>query len=216
MKYSIALLLGVLLLMGTACQPNTPEGEHPEGNSDSPATPATERSNPAKPSSAKDLTQLSDQIDLENVDYGLLNSLIFEEINKVRTMRNVEPLLEDRTLFMAASAHNEYLIEIDDLTHEQADPAKRTVKDRVQSFGGDFGTLGENVLFEGMRIQTTNGKTEVIASPYINTAESMVKNWIESPGHYKNLINPTFKFVGTATGYSTERKAIFATQVFGG
>jgi uncharacterized protein YkwD len=210
MKCPVVCYLVLLLLLTAACRPQVTENIAP--------VPPSEASLPAKSTVGPPArnTLADGRMDLAAIDFDLLDRLVAEEINKVRQARRVESLVMEAVLTQAAREQTNYQIRINRLSHGQADVQKRTVRDRVKLFGGDFRSLGENVLFQGMRIRTQNGVSEVLTNSYRSTAKEMVTSWVESPDHYRNLISPDFQFVGTATGYSPQRKALFATQVFGG
>lgn len=157
------------------------------------------------------------KIIIETFDFALLENLVHYGINEIRKGKGVEALTIESTLTKAAIDHNNYQIQTDTLTHYQENPLKKTVRERVDSFGGNFRVVGENVQFKGFPVRTwsTGNEKEIITPTYVVAAEDLIKNWVNSPGHYKNLINPKYKFVGTAVGWNPETSAVFSTQVFG-
>lgn len=158
----------------------------------------------------------NEKIDLANFDANLLAQLVHYGINRVRNNQGVNILENNSVLAAAATDQNAYQLKNDVLSHTQNNTAKRTVKERVNSFGGGFRTMGENVQYQGMQITRWGNQQEIVTDTYVNTAKKLVENWVKSPGHYKNLISPNFKFSGMAIGWNPENHAIFATQVFGG
>lgn len=172
----------------------------------------TPSSSPYTPK-AKDVHQ---KIDIRNIDIDLLNDLVHLGINEVRRSNGISDLSPDPILDNAARDQTDYMIRFDQLSHYQNDPAKKTVRDRILSFGGHyFRAMGENVQYHGFPVRTYSGRKEVMASSYINAAENLIKNWVKSPGHYRNLISADFKYVGTSVGWNVENASLFATQVFG-
>lgn len=159
---------------------------------------------------------IQSKVDIRNIDFNLLNELVHRGINEVRASKGVASLEPNSILEASANDQNVYMIQSDKLTHYQNSPHKKTVKDRVLSFGGNgFRTMGENVQYKGYPVRTSGRYREVITDSYHKTAVDLVMNWVNSPGHYKNLISPNFKYVGTAVGWNPENSALFATQVFG-
>jgi len=156
------------------------------------------------------------KIDIANLDKQFLAQLVHHGINQVRTQQGIRALEDNSILTAAAKDQNAYQMKHDVLSHTQNNSHKRTVKDRVDSFGGGFRTVGENVQYQGMQVMNWGRQKEVVTDTYLNTAKRLVDNWLNSRGHYKNLINNKFSYVGTAIGWNSENNAIFATQVFGG
>lgn len=155
-------------------------------------------------------------IDVRAIDFELLNLLVHNGINEVRNSKGVRDLSPHPILTSAALDHNEYQIRFDQLTHYQQSPDKKSVKDRIISFGGtQFRSMGENVQYQGFPSRISGGQRQTITNSYHQTAQTLVQNWVNSPGHYRNLINPNFDLVGTAVGWNPENASLFATQVFG-
>lgn len=156
-----------------------------------------------------------ERIDHRNVDIVLLESLVQDEINEVKKSKGQKLLKANARLKNAAIDQNNYQIRLGDITHEQKNPSKRTLGDRVKAYGGGFQAMAENVLYQGFIVRTTGTKKEIITPTYQDHAKKMVKSWMESPGHRRNILNPTYDRVGTAIGYNGDLHAVFATQVFG-
>ena len=178
-----------------------------------------EDKNPSTPTSSPytiEPEKAASKINIPTFDATLLANLINYGVNEVRQRKGVGTLEAHSILNQAALDQNNYQIQADNLTHYQNNPAKKTVKERVLSFGGKFLAVGENVQFKGFPIRTWGASKEIITPTYIEAAEELIQNWIDSPGHYKNMINPSYVYVGTAVGWNPENNAIFATQVFGG
>ena len=160
----------------------------------------------------KDVLQ---KIDIRAIDFDLLSTLVLMGINEVRNKKGAGDLQTHSVLTAAAKDHNDYQIRYDQLTHHQQDPGKRTVKERIDSFGGGFRMMGENVQYKGFPTRISGNQRTIITNSYHQAAEDLVRNWVNSPGHYRNLINPSYQYVGTAVGWNPENAALFATQVFG-
>lgn len=179
-----------------------------------------EDNNPATPTSSPytiEPEKITAKINIQTFDFTLLRNLVDYGINEIRKGKGATSLTVDTILNQAALDHNNYQMRTDTLTHYQDNPLKKTVKERVDSFGGRFRMVGENVQFKGFPVRTwsTGNQKEIITPSYVEAAEDLIKNWVNSPGHYKNLINPDYRLVGTAVGWNPETSAVFATQVFG-
>lgn len=163
------------------------------------------------------IKDVNSQIDINVIDFRLLNQLVHMGINEVRKSKGTEALTPNDILYAAARDHNNYMMQHDQLTHYQNNnPNKKTVMNRVQSFGGNlFNMMGENVQYKGFPVRTMGHRKEIITGTYLQAASDLVENWVNSLGHYKNLINPKYKYVGTEVGWNPENASLFATQVFG-
>lgn len=155
------------------------------------------------------------RIDLRSFDKNILAQLVQDMINDVRNKRGVSDLMEDTVLAAAANDQNDFQIKKDVLTHYQNDARRHTVKERVNVYGGGFRMVGENVQYQGVPVNQYGGRQQAITDTYVNTAKKIVQNWVDSPGHYKNLISPQFTYTGVAIGWNPSSNAFFATQVFG-
>ena len=156
------------------------------------------------------------EIDYKRINLNLLESLIHEEINKARKANRLQPLANDLTLRKAAVDQNNYCVRKTELSHVQTTPGKRTIKDRVQHYGKGYTVMAENLIYEGFTVRRTNGKiSDIITPSYREMAKTMVRNWMQSPGHRANIVEKDLKLVGTAVAYNPSNYAIYATQVFG-
>ncbi len=179
-----------------------------------------EDKNPTTPTSSPytiEPTKATAKIEIAIFDFPLLMHLVHGGINEVRKRKGATALTIDPVLTQAALDQNNYQIRTNQLSHYQSNPLKKTVRERVDSFGGQFRMVGENVQFKGFPVRTwsTGNEREIITPTYVDAAADLIKNWVNSPGHYKNLIHPKYRFVGTAVGWNPENSAVFSTQVFG-
>ena len=183
------------------------------------STPVTKK--PAKKEEAPSISEIAGNIANQKIDYRDMNQdvmeyVLHEEVNKMRSARKLPRFKRHQVLVNAAIDQNNYIVRLGDLSHSQNNAGKKTLGDRVKAFGGGFQAMAENLIYEGFAIRTTNGtQTEVITISYQEMAQNMVKNWLASPGHRRNLLNPKYDQVGTAIGYNGKLHAVFATQVFG-
>ncbi len=173
----------------------------------------TPGSSPYRPA----VNSTNQRIDIHNFDAHLLAQLVHDGVNEVRQGKGASSLREDSILLAAATDQNIYQLKHDVLSHYQENPNKKTVKERVDTFGGTYSTVGENVQYQGMMVrQWSDGRKEIMTDSYNNMADTIVQNWVNSPGHYRNMINQDFTRSGTAIGWNPENNSIFATQVFAG
>lgn len=123
---------------------------------------------------------------------GLLNSL--------RTNKGLPRLRARDSLRDATRVHSVRMLRDDFFAHE--DPDGRGVGDRVAAVDRRFfyRYFGENLA--------------LIKPPRGDPAKTVHNGWVDSPGHYKNMISPHATHVGV--GCAIRLRTLICTQVFGG
>jgi hypothetical protein len=106
---------------------------------------------------------------------------IINLINKERTDRGMGALHLDNGLTIAARRHTDLMIEHHELTHKISD--EPVLRNRLADAGAVFDIAGENVAYDW--------------SPQHAHVEFM-----HSPGHRANILNPKFTAVGLGVKYS--------------
>ncbi len=105
-----------------------------------------------------------------------------------------EPLTWNETLAEAARVQANYLLKKKKLTHTGSNGS--SVDSRVKKLGYNWRFVGEN-LAKGQE-----------------TIDEVIKSWMLSPGHRKNILNPDYKEFGAAVVMDKDGQLIWA-QVFG-
>lgn len=136
-----------------------------------------------------------DKIDPKNFNYDLLEQMVFDEVNNLRTRKRLDSLTDDPTLKSASDDHAKYMGENNQLTHVQKDKEKRSPYDRVVYYGGTHNNVGENILVLPIAqlMDDANGKLT-----YQKLAKEIVDSWKGSKEHYENFMNPDFSVVNYA------------------
>ena len=62
--------------------------------------------------------------------------------------------------------------------------------------------------------QTKKSKKPMVLNTYGTLAKSMVEGWVNSPGHFKNIINCTYDLTGVSVAIDYEKQKVYATQKF--
>ncbi len=162
-------------------------------------------------------SQTKTEIDPNNLNQSLLNSLFLKELNKYRENIHLTKLQDHSILNKAAQDQSNYMSIINELTHDQTKPSKKQPSDRVLYYLGNFNSVGENVLFvffDESKENTPPSNTSV--KTYEDLATAMFINWKNSPPHHKNMIHADYRYSGIAITYQAKNKKIFAAQVFSG
>ena len=152
----------------------------------------------------------------DNLNLDSLNHYITREVNELRKKAKVNLIAVDSKLQPAAHDHAMYMSDNEKMTHFQKSKIKKTPKNRVDFYGGQFAVVGENVQvnnFETLK-KKGKGKSSEIET-YEELAEKLVLAWKNSPPHYENLIHPDFKTTYTDVSIG-ENGQIYACQLFGG
>ena len=159
---------------------------------------------------------LSLTVDPQNLDHEVLTFYILDGINQLRRRQGYRQLLPRRNLRDAADLQNQHCISLGALSHSQPSPQFQSVRERVVHFGGRFDRVGENVQYYGLLNSRIGDEVFIRPTSYRTVVDGIIDNWVESPGHYRNLMDPDYTFVGTAIGWHDDLSAIFVTQVYGG
>jgi uncharacterized protein YkwD len=150
------------------------------------------------------------------VDKAYFTKLLFKEVNAVRKANGKQVLSWDKTCHLAAKEQARYCALKGKLMHTQDDPNKKSVKDRYEFFEGKASTVGENLLTLDFRIpnhQKGDSITDRIKRRYEAAAKFMIKLWMESPPHKKNMLYPDYNAAGIGMVY-TNRAKLYVGQVF--
>jgi uncharacterized protein YkwD len=143
---------------------------------------------------------------LSDKEATLLTEILTAKINDLRLELKLKKLTTDSSLASAAKMHSSYMARYNKLSHNQARRKTKTAALRVKQYSNDFEIVGENIL----NIQEKKKRIKDIEA----TANKMYLMWKDSPGHYKNMVNPDFDLCGL--GFTKNKRGyIYATHVLG-
>ena len=138
------------------------------------------------------------------INVKLLESKIKLGVDSVRRTKKLASLINDSILYLASIDHGKYLESKKELTHYQNEnEEKKTPQDRAEYYGAKNYLTGENIV-----LLSIDGSSEQ------QIAEDMVKAWVNSPGHYANMINGDYDITGIAVDVDLKNKRIIAVQTF--
>jgi uncharacterized protein YkwD len=147
-----------------------------------------------------------ENVDFKHFDDEKLSILIFNGINEVREKQKLSALTKDVILTKAASFHAEYLQKNGKLTHYQTKDKYKKPVNRVRAFGGKHSVVLENIAYQQFQSNTIT---------YEDLAAKFVKQWVNSSGHYKNIVNTRVNETGVAVFLDEKSGKLYAAQVFG-
>ena len=183
-------------------------------------------------------TQVGNQkiINLDQPDTLLLDVALFQATNEARRAAGLPILQYDQSLSNAARHHAQAMIRYDFYRHENyyqladLNPLKR-IESNTKRFGriaeniGQYQTINTSEWY-GVRFNSRTNRYEYLDveikelyQPYSygQYARYAVQQWLNSPHHRANLLNPLFTHVGCAGRLSLEpfhqRRAPFGRLV---
>ncbi len=140
---------------------------------------------------------------------GRVARSVLYHTNFERHHANLQPLRSNRLLIRAAHSHSEFLAQTRAFSHEG--PGWRsTASVRVEQ-EGYAGATAENIW-----LRVNDKRPRHSRLPWRNDWElgrSVVADWMASPGHRDNILNPAFTEVGIGVAHTRSR--IYLTQNFG-
>lgn len=144
-------------------------------------------------------------VDENSFDSSLLNAAIFYETNRQRQFYGATQFLYDNRLERCAQGHSEDMPRLNFFSHTSLVPGKTNMSDRMGKVGYSNLYMAENISWH-----------DVSNRNYRDLAKSIVDSWMDSPGHRKNILNPTYNYlgVGTAIFWSEYGLYLKSTQNF--
>jgi len=151
-------------------------------------------------------TSAQEQVDFSNFNEDKLTLYIFIGINKVRSDLGLQELVRDDILVKSAKFHADYILKNGKLTDYQSKDRFKNPTNRVKECGGKHSIVTENVAYQ----QFTSKQYT-----YTALARMFVEQWVNSPGHLKNIKDPRVNETGLAISINTKTEKMYAVQVFG-
>ena len=134
-------------------------------------------------STFQSLSIIHQDIDLNNIDYELLNAAIFYSTNIQRVKNRRTPFKHSSSLERAAQGHSEDMVRYDFFSHTSSVRGKRSMSDRLALLGIKNCYMGENIALRS------------ISSSYWDLALSLLDQWMNSSGHRKNILNSNYQYL---------------------
>lgn len=161
---------------------------------------------------------IAQTINFEHIDQNLVSNLFLKHLNKLRDSLALPQLNhETGSLQKASWDQADYQSFHDTLTHFQKATIKKTPTDRINFYGGNFETNGENVCVLSIhQVNQFKNKQAFEIQTYQELSYALFIIWKYSPPHYMNMINPAFIWSGLSCVYNKNTDKIYAANVFGG
>ncbi len=129
-------------------------------------------------------------------EIAAMEQAVLERINRIRKERGLFELLPTADLATAARAHSRDMVANDFFGH--ADRSGKKAVGRVRATGMKFRGVAENL--------TMNNNPDT-------PAEQAVQDWMNSPGHRRNILDGSFQITGVGLAVSDDGRYYF-TQLF--
>lgn len=182
------------------------------------------------------LDGINKPMDLNNLNYALLNAAIFFESNQQRLKQALPVFSYSKALEKASFEHSIDMVKRNFVNHVSKVRGKKTMSDRLKLVGISNVYAAENIALsfvldmkesDSYYTPSQNGgyfSLEYKGAPiknmsYLKAARRIVKQWMDSPPHKKNLMGKNFKFLGCGAylekGKDTDQPPMLkATQLF--
>ena len=176
------------------------------------------------------------RIDFANFNHDLMAAAIFHETNRVRQKMGLRQFRHLTQLDAAADTQAAVGAAMIDMSHHNPLHSLAWVSDRVAAVGLEPRTVAENIALTpaldagsaGSAVSTrVDGDRRVAYDPhtgrdfrplsYAEFAALVVLQWMESPGHRANLLNPELRCLGCSARWRKEISGVdmlYSVQVF--
>ncbi len=146
-----------------------------------------------------------EKINSESFDHALANACLFHLTNDARKKNGKKPLPYSLPLETAAWYHSKAMLDDGFFDHENPyDAARATPEERAKLAGAGQPFIAENIA-------ANSGQAPEMHT-YFEMAAIFVKQWLESPGHKKNILSD--KGVSMGCGIYIIHDEWVATQCF--
>jgi uncharacterized protein YkwD len=167
--------------------------------------------------------RFDNEIDPFNPNYKLLNEGLFKAANEIREQYNLPLFQKNDLLQKTAEMHAFEMINTNFYSHKNPHNSKlRNLSDRVKYIAGgkfDFTYLGENIanydilatesMFCLKKLNNGNyfyfdckTRQRMPIHTYKDLARMVVSDWMRSTSHRENMLDPHYKYLGTAAQLS--------------
>ncbi|HHI70402.1 MAG TPA: CAP domain-containing protein, partial [Rhodobacteraceae bacterium] len=149
----------------------------------------------------------------KRINEALLDAAVRVEVNYYRCRAGLRPVRSEPRLRKIAKGHSKWMARARNMSHHSTVSGRRTFGDRIKASGIRWKAAAENIgmvyrfrmeqkLFfseAGATCQFTNSAGQRIPPhSYKSLANYVVKLWMNSPGHRKNILDRRMTMVGTA------------------
>ncbi|HVZ66071.1 MAG TPA: CAP domain-containing protein [Lacunisphaera sp.] len=180
--------------------------------------------------------ELQGALEIGSYRPALMASAIFQETNRVRRRAGLRPFRSMPKLDEAADLQAGIGALLPGVDHHNPFPGLGDIADRVHAVGLEYTLLAENIALTmtldvtdvggGVTVEGrdanrhyTDEKTgrTLVPLTYAGFAAVVVKQWMDSPGHRANILNPQLRYLGCSAHWRhdyTDLDTLYSVQVF--
>ena len=184
------------------------------------------------------LTNLQLKISMTFVDTDLLDAAVFWFTNVERKKHSLKQFHFHDRLRQAATLHSNQMKRFNFFAHENPFNTKyKTLTDRIDAMKDNnfqgFMSWGENIAdYPAIKTNAsykigignwqwnigTTSNAKIIPYAYYEYVKIVVKGWMDSTGHRRNILNPDFEYLGCGCDMYENKGVLYfkLTQNFGG
>lgn len=163
-----------------------------------------------------------DSVEMRGFDEERISRLVFEETNAQRRRHRLAPLQADESLRIAALRHSTDMARRGYFSHTSGRFLRREkFSDRIQQSGFRGRKMAENIaMYPTVKGWAASGDGRGYGLSYHNyqdLAREIVRGWMESPGHRRNILDPSLSHLGVGCQIADRRGVpyVYSTQNFG-
>ena len=150
-------------------------------------------------------------VNAQNPDIESITNFIFEKTNQLRLENNKSELTRNKVLDKMAQYHSDNMVKFNFFSH--TDSFGDSLGDRAKKMDVKYSLISENIadtpwFIKEVKIGGVNVNEKI--------ASSIFKQWLNSPGHYKNMIENSVNEIGIGLGIkiSGDSYILYSTQNF--
>lgn len=158
------------------------------------------------------------RIIIKRIDTALLQAAIFYATNQQRCLHKLPEFKHSQALEKAANTHSRDMVRLDFFSHQSPLRARRTLKERLRQVGITNAGMAENIAITSvldrdpkrpLYTPEQNGgyfsyawRGEPLRNhTYLSLAEALVQQWMNSKGHRRNILNPSYVYLGCGAAH---------------
>jgi uncharacterized protein YkwD len=120
----------------------------------------------------------------EGTDMYKINLEVLRLVNELRASLSLKPVAHFHVTECAALFHSRYMARTGNFSHTEKNPGYESLSNRIDKFKGnnEWGTITENIAWFSSGYFKSHTLKQI--------ALEVFTSWKDSPGHYRNMINP--------------------------
>lgn len=133
-----------------------------------------------------------------------VRALLYEQLNAARVKQGANPLRADPLLETIARTRSADMIARNYFSHQDPTTGQALITPLLEQYYVRPKRWGENIA-ESLGRGTNDANA---------LANDFAERWLASPGHAKNILDPSFSRTGIGLAVSPDEKRVVVTQVF--